>query len=97
MKNISFIVLLVILGGFFIFNGNISANTTDKKISFQNVFLYKINDSVYSIQDLIKINKELNSLKCLYEDSVLTEVFKEIVIIPGSSKVFAFKDYTKVK
>ena len=97
MKNISFIVLLVILGGFFIFNGNISANTTDKKISFQNVFLYKINDSVYSMQDLIKINKELNSLKCLYEDSILTEVFKEIVIIPGSSKVFAFKDYTKVK
>jgi hypothetical protein len=93
MKNISFRVLLGILGGLFIF----SAYSKDKEISFQNVFLYKINESVYSMQDLLQINKELTSLKCIYEDSVLAETFKEIIEISSASEIFAFKDYTKEK
>jgi hypothetical protein len=93
MKNISFKVLLIILGGLFIFN----TNTIAKEKSFQNVFLYKINDSVYSMQDIVNINSELKSLKCIYEDSILTAVYKDILKVPTGSNLFEIKDYTKEK
>lgn len=80
------------MGGLFIFNTHSS-----EKASFQNVFLYKINDSVYSMNDIKLIKQQLTSLSCIYEESLLSKVYSDVIQIPNKSPVFEFKDYSIVK
>lgn len=90
MKNNFLIVLL--LGGLFLF---ISQNTFAKKV-FSDVFIYKISNNVYSLNDLKTVDENLNALKCYYPDSLLIKIFNQVMSQGKNKSIFIVKNYTKV-
>lgn len=89
MKDIFFKVLLV--GGLFLF----LVTTSFAEKVYSDVFIYKISDTVYSLNDLKENHKNLVSLNCYYPDSLLVKIFSNMIALGKNKSIFEIKDYTK--
>lgn len=70
------------MGGLFLFL-SLSAFTQEgtRTLIHQDVFVFKVNDQVYSLEDLKQLGSDFSTLNCLYEDSLLTKSFEKIISI----------------
>lgn len=89
MKNIISKVLLC--GGLFLL---FNTNTYSRKI-FSDVFIYKISNNVYSLNDLRQTQENLVALSCYYPQSLVTRVFRDLITKGKNKSIFEVKDYTK--
>ncbi len=84
------------MGGFLFFQ-NLYADTAKvpKKPFYADVFLFRIVDTVYSLNESKAIYQDLKILKCIYPESLLKDVFKGVISSGADKKLFKVKDYTK--
>jgi len=93
--NNRFNYIVLLLGGLLFF-GNVSLSYGQKPY-YSDVFLFRIVDTVYSLNEVKSIHKDLKTLKCIYPESLLKDVFKGVISRGEDQSIFKVKDYSKEK
>lgn len=91
------IISVLLFGGLFILNMNKLFAAEKEEILYQDVFLYKVVDEVYSLKDINKTYNNIKTLECIYPDSLIIAVYSDLIKNGKEKEIYIKKDYSESK
>jgi len=89
---------VLLLGGLFLFlTTTFFAQASPRELVLQDVFVFKVSDQVYSLEDLRLLSANFMTLSCLYEDSILIKAFEKIIKLNSDQASFKIQKSETIK